>query len=105
MRFQQDGQVRGRRNDGTLFQIPQSGRMTALVRPLVAISAGLALTVVVASASSAADEGKPAAKSKPAAKAEAVGDVVHVAQEPRKTVGQRAVEVEDGEGVGHCDCI
>ena len=36
-----------------------------------------------------------------AAEAEAVGDAVHVAQEPRKTVGQRAVEVEDGEEVGH----
>lgn len=72
LRFQQDGQVRGRRNDGALFQIPQSGRMTALVRPLVAISAGLALTVVVASASSAADESKPATRSKPTAKAEAV---------------------------------
>ena len=36
-----------------------------------------------------------------AAKAEAVGDIVHVAQEPRKAVGQRAVEVEDDEGVGH----
>ena len=36
-----------------------------------------------------------------AAKAEAVGDVVHVAQEPGKAIGQRAVEVEDGEGVGH----
>jgi hypothetical protein len=36
-----------------------------------------------------------------AAKAEAIGDVVDGAQKPRKAVGQRAVEIEDGEGVGH----
>src|SRR3954463_16530862 len=35
-----------------------------------------------------------------ATKAEAVGDVVDGAQKPRKAVGQRAVEIEDGEGVG-----
>jgi hypothetical protein len=38
-----------------------------------------------------------------AAEAEAIGDVVDGAQEPRKAVGQRAVEIEDGEGVGHGD--
>ena len=36
-----------------------------------------------------------------APKAEAIGDVVDGAQEPGKAVGERAVEVEDGEGVGH----
>jgi len=36
-----------------------------------------------------------------AAEAEPVGDVVHVAQEPGKAVGERAVEIEDDEGVGH----
>ncbi len=35
-----------------------------------------------------------------AAKAEAIGDIVDGAQEPRKAVGQGAVEIEDGEGVG-----
>ena len=35
-----------------------------------------------------------------AAKAEAIGDVVDGAQKPRKAVRQRAVEIEDGEGVG-----
>ena len=33
--------------------------------------------------------------------AEAVGDIVDGAPKPRKAVGQRAVEIEDGEGVGH----
>jgi len=36
-----------------------------------------------------------------AAKAESVGDIIDRPQEPRKAVGQRAVEIEDGEGVGH----
>ena len=31
------------------------------------------------------------------AEAEAIGDIVHVAQEPRKAVDQRAVEIEDDE--------
>ncbi|MGY4488225.1 hypothetical protein ACVWWR_007416 [Bradyrhizobium sp. LM3.2] len=34
------------------------------------------------------------------AKFEAIGDIVNDAQEPRKAVGQRAVEIEYGEGVG-----
>jgi hypothetical protein len=36
-----------------------------------------------------------------AAKAKAIGNIVHVAQEPGNAVGQRAVEVEDDEGIGH----
>ncbi|MHC2294836.1 hypothetical protein ACVIJW_010706 [Bradyrhizobium barranii subsp. barranii] len=36
-----------------------------------------------------------------AAKIEAIGDIVDGAQKPRKAVGQRTVEIEDGEGVGH----
>src|SRR5258707_4176481 len=35
------------------------------------------------------------------AKTESVGDIVHVAQKPRKAVDQRTVEIEDDEGVGH----
>ena len=35
-----------------------------------------------------------------AAKAERVGDTVQLADEPGKAVGQRAVEIEDGEGDG-----
>ena len=34
------------------------------------------------------------------AKAEAVGDIVDGTQEPREAVDQRAVEIEDDEGVG-----
>jgi hypothetical protein len=36
-----------------------------------------------------------------AAKPEAVGDLVHMAQKPRKRVRQRAVEIEDDEGRAH----
>src|SRR5262245_50797720 len=35
------------------------------------------------------------------AEVEAISDIVHVAQEPAKAVGKRAVEIEDDEGVGH----
>ena len=35
-----------------------------------------------------------------AAKSKAVGDPIHMAPEPRKAVGKRAVEIEDDEGIG-----
>src|SRR5712664_1770197 len=35
------------------------------------------------------------------AEAEPLGDAVHVAQEPRQAVGERAVEVENNKRVGH----
>ena len=34
------------------------------------------------------------------AEAETIGDLVHIALKPRKAVGERAVEIEDDEGVG-----
>ncbi len=40
-----------------------------------------------------------------AAEAESVGDAIHVAEEPRKAVGERAVEIENDKRVGHgIDC-
>jgi hypothetical protein len=36
-----------------------------------------------------------------AAEAELVGDAIHVAEEPRKAVGERAVEVENDKRVAH----
>src|SRR5258705_12057772 len=35
------------------------------------------------------------------AEAEFVGDAIYVAQEPRKAIGERAVEVENDKRVGH----
>jgi hypothetical protein len=35
------------------------------------------------------------------AEVEAISDIVHVAQEPAKAVGKRAVEIEDNQGLGH----
>ena len=35
-----------------------------------------------------------------AAEAKAVGDAIHMALEPGKAVGERAVEIEDNKGIG-----
>jgi len=36
-----------------------------------------------------------------AAEAEFVGDAIYVAEEPRKAIGERAVEIENDKRVGH----